>query len=209
MSTIGHVLIDDHLVLRVDGDLGIVADGDLRMRRHGAAVGIGERHLAFAALFQRGKMRCIFAPLLFQRRDLFRQILDPRTAGRAFLGIARVEPFQIVLQLLVGGLDEFLQRPRREVPVLVVDRLDARAINRGQTSLSRASRRTLRCSLANFSRKTRRAASKGSIISANSGTPSTRSWIRCSKPTTPTISTFSPKLRNKPRISFSIARAFS
>src|ERR1700682_1054646 len=68
---------------------------------------------------------------------------------------------------------------------------------------------TLRCSLANFSRKTRRAASKGSIISANSGTPSTRSWIRCSKPTTPTIPTFSPKLRNKPRISFSIARAFS
>src|SRR3984893_17856882 len=44
------------------------------------------------------------------------------------------------------------------------------------------------------------------IISANSGTPSTRSWIRCSKPTTPTIPTFSPKLRNKPRISFSIAR---
>ena len=67
----------------------------------------------------------------------------------------------------------------------------------------------MRCSLANFSRKTRRAASKGSIISANSGTPSTRSWIRCSKPTTPTIPTFSPKLRNKPRISFSIARAFS
>src|SRR3984893_6563787 len=64
-------------------------------------------------------------------------------------------------------------------------------------------------SLANFPRKTRRAASKGSIISANSGTPSTRSWIRCSKPTTPTIPTFSPKLRNKPRISFSIARAFS
>ena len=103
----GHVLIDDHLVLRVDGDLGIVADGDLRMRGHGAAVGIGERQLAFAALFQRGKMRCIFATLLFQRRDLFRQILDPRTAGRALLGIARVEPFQIILQLLVGGLMNF------------------------------------------------------------------------------------------------------
>ncbi len=48
-------------------------------------------------------MRCIFATLLFQRRDLFRQILDPRTAGRALLGIARVEPFQINLQLLVGA----------------------------------------------------------------------------------------------------------
>jgi hypothetical protein len=29
--------------------------------------------------------------------------------------------------------------------------------------------------------------SKGSILSANSGTPSARSWIRCSKPTTPTF----------------------
>ncbi len=129
---VGHGLFDDHLVLRVDGDLDIVADADLRVRRHGAAVGIGERYLAFAALFQRGKMRCIFATLLLQRLDLFRQILDPRTAGRALLGIARVEPFQIILQLLVGGLDEFLQRPRREVPVFVVDRLDARAINRQQ-----------------------------------------------------------------------------
>jgi hypothetical protein len=102
------------------------------MRRHGAAVGIGERHLAFAALFQRGKIRRIFAALLFQRLDLFRQILDPRTTGCALLGIARVEPLQIILQLPVGGLDEFLQRPRREVPVFVVDRLDARAINRQQ-----------------------------------------------------------------------------
>jgi hypothetical protein len=35
-------------------------------------------------------MRRIFAALLFQRLDLFRQILDPRTAGCALLGIARV-----------------------------------------------------------------------------------------------------------------------
>jgi hypothetical protein len=31
-----------------------------------------------------------------QRLDLFRQILDPRSAGRAFLGIARIEPLQII-----------------------------------------------------------------------------------------------------------------
>jgi hypothetical protein len=30
-TTIGHFLLDDHLVLRVDGDLDIVADGDLGM----------------------------------------------------------------------------------------------------------------------------------------------------------------------------------
>jgi len=39
---VGHFLIDDQLVLGVDGDLGIVADGDARVRRHGAAVGIGQ-----------------------------------------------------------------------------------------------------------------------------------------------------------------------
>ena len=99
------------------------------MRRHGAAVGIGERHLAFAAFFQRGKMRRIFAALLCQRLDLFRQILDPRAAGGAFLGVARVEPVQIIFQLLVDDRDEFSQRSRREVPVLVVDCLDARAVN--------------------------------------------------------------------------------
>ena len=112
MSTniVRHRLFDDHLVLGVDGDLNVVADADLRIGRHGAAVGIGERHLAFAALFQRGKMRRIFAALLFQRLDFLRQILDPRTAGRALLGVARVQPAQIIFQLLVGGRDEFLQR---------------------------------------------------------------------------------------------------
>ncbi len=113
-------------------DLNVVADADLRVGRHGAAVGIGERHLVFAALFQRGKMRRIFAAPRCQRLDLFRQILDQRAAGRALLGVARVEPLQIIFQLLVGGLDEFSQRSRREVPILVVDRLDARAVNRQQ-----------------------------------------------------------------------------
>jgi len=69
---VGHFLFDDHLVLCVDGDLNVVADPDLRMGGHGATVGIRERHLAFAVLFQRGTMRRIFAVLLSQRLDLFR-----------------------------------------------------------------------------------------------------------------------------------------
>ncbi|HUB63279.1 MAG TPA: hypothetical protein VL996_02365 [Methylocella sp.] len=32
----------------------------------------------------------------------------------------------------MSAADEFLQRSRREVPVFVVDRLDARAVNRQQ-----------------------------------------------------------------------------
>jgi hypothetical protein len=38
---VGHRLLDDQLVLRVDGDLDGVANTDLGMRGHGAAVGIG------------------------------------------------------------------------------------------------------------------------------------------------------------------------
>jgi hypothetical protein len=41
-NIVRHRLFDDHLVLGVDGDLDVVADADLRMRRHGAAVGIGD-----------------------------------------------------------------------------------------------------------------------------------------------------------------------
>ena len=40
---VGHRLLDDQLVLRVDGDLDVVANADLSMRGHGAAVGdVGE-----------------------------------------------------------------------------------------------------------------------------------------------------------------------
>lgn len=38
----------------------------------------------------------------------------------------------IIFQLLVGGRDEFLQRPFRKIAVFVIDRLDAGAINRQQ-----------------------------------------------------------------------------
>ena len=59
-------------------------------------------------LVGRRKMCGVFTTFLFERFDLFRQILDPRTAGHALLGIARVEP-EIIFQLLVGRRDEFLQ----------------------------------------------------------------------------------------------------
>jgi hypothetical protein len=38
--------LNDHLVLRVDRDLCVVAHGDPRMRRPRAAVGIGQRDLS-------------------------------------------------------------------------------------------------------------------------------------------------------------------
>ena len=47
-----------------------------------------------------------------------------------FRRVAFVEPLEIVIEALVGGLNERLQLTPREITVLVVDRLDARAVNR-------------------------------------------------------------------------------
>jgi hypothetical protein len=49
-----------------------------------------------------------------------------------FRGVALVEPLEVIGQPLVGRLDEFLQRPPREITILVVDRLDARPVHRQQ-----------------------------------------------------------------------------
>ena len=70
------------------------------------------------------------SPRFFLSAALFSAILDPRTAGRALLHVARVEPVQIIFQLLAGGGDEFLQLGK--IAVFVIDRLDAGAIDRQQ-----------------------------------------------------------------------------
>lgn len=82
-------------------------------------------------------------------------------------------------------------------------------IRRLQTVSSLAISNTLRCSRANSSRSFFLAESKGAMISTNSGTTSTSSRMRASKPSFPTMPTRRPKLRSKPRMSFSMAIAFS
>jgi hypothetical protein len=104
---VGHLLRDDHLVLRVDGDLNIIADSHARVRRHGSAVGIGEGYLAFAAPLQLRQQRPVAAALLAQRFDFFRQILRARAARSRFPGVAFVKPLEIIIQSFVGSLDEF------------------------------------------------------------------------------------------------------
>ena len=72
---IGHLLLDDHLVLRVDRDLHVVADGDPRMRRHRAAVGIGQRDLVLAGPVKLRQHRLVTAALLAQGLDLLGEIV--------------------------------------------------------------------------------------------------------------------------------------
>ena len=70
------------------------------MRRHGAAIGVGQRYLALAAFLEFRQQCTITATLLAQRLDLFSEILDARTVRSGFLDIAFVKALQIFLQTL-------------------------------------------------------------------------------------------------------------
>jgi hypothetical protein len=61
---VGDLLLDDQLVLGIDGDLHVVAHRNMRMRRHRSAVGVGKRDLALPRLVQfRQHVLVPFAPL--------------------------------------------------------------------------------------------------------------------------------------------------
>src|ERR1700733_13265213 len=128
-NIVRHRLLYNHLVLGIDGDLNVVANADFRMRRHGAAVGISERYLAFTALLQHLQVRSVFAALLLQRLNFISKILDARTPSPPLLRIAIIEPLEIVFKFPIGSSYELLQRIPREITVLVVDRLEPRAID--------------------------------------------------------------------------------
>jgi hypothetical protein len=119
-------------VLGVDGDLDVVADSDLGVRRHGAAVGIGQRYLVFARALELPQHGVVSTAFLAQGLDLFGEIFHPRAARRLFRRVALVKPLEIIGQSLVGLLDELPQRIAGEIAILVVDRLDARPVHRQQ-----------------------------------------------------------------------------
>jgi len=66
------------------------------------------------------------------RGDLLGQVLDPRTAGSALIGIPLVEALKVILELGVSGFDQLGQGRPGEIAVLVVDRFDPRAVHRQQ-----------------------------------------------------------------------------
>ena len=66
---------------------------------------------------------------LADRGDLLGQILDPRATRCALAGIAPVQTLQVIVKLGVGEFDELGQRCAGEVAILVVDRLDPRAVH--------------------------------------------------------------------------------
>ena len=102
---------------------------DLRMRGHRSAVGIGQRDLALAGSLQFPKHRRVASTLVAKPLDLFREVFRPRAARSGLRDIAVIEPIHVFIQALVRRANERLQRMAREVAILVVDRLDPRAVH--------------------------------------------------------------------------------
>jgi hypothetical protein len=128
---VADLLFGDQLMFRIHSKLDVAADADLGNARHGAGVRVCQRDLVITAaiqFLQRGLVPGALAP---DRRDLLGQltVTTARAAAGAFLlGVAVVEALHVVRQLLVRLADKLRQCGAGEVAILVVHRLDARAI---------------------------------------------------------------------------------
>src|SRR5438270_2029168 len=87
-NSVRDLLLDDQLVLGIDGDLHVVAHRNMRMRRHRSAVGVGERDLALPGLVQFRQHVLVPLTPLPNRGNLLGQVLDSRTARCALGGLA-------------------------------------------------------------------------------------------------------------------------
>ena len=74
-GSVGDVLFDDQLVLRIDRHLRVVADRGLLARDHRARIGVGQRNLALAAGGQLAQHCLLRLPLLAHPGDLCGQRL--------------------------------------------------------------------------------------------------------------------------------------
>src|ERR1700735_5252346 len=120
---VGHFLFDDQLVLGVDRDLNVVADGDTRVRRHGPAVGIGQRYLVFARVVELVQHGVVPAALLAQGLDLLGEIFHPRAVCSRLGDVALVEPREVIRQPLVDRLDECSRELRVKLRALLLTAL--------------------------------------------------------------------------------------
>ena len=127
-------MFDNHFVLRVDGNLDVVTYTDLRMRGHRTTVGIRQRNLACARLLQSGQKLGILDTLFTNSLDFFGKVRGPRAVCTGFHGVALIEAMEIVVETFIRAFYELLKGVDRKIPVLVVDSLDTRTIDRKQLS---------------------------------------------------------------------------
>ena len=122
-------------MLRIHGKLDIIADADLGHARHGAGIRIGQRYLVPAGAVQFLQHSLVAGAFIPDRRDLLRELAAGTAAAAAntlLLGIAVIEALHVVGKLLVSLAEKLRQCSAGEVAVLVVHRLDTRAIDRQQ-----------------------------------------------------------------------------
>ena len=131
---VAHRLLGDQLVLHVDRKLDVVADPHFGHALHRAGVRIGQRDLVSAGAIQFGNHLLVTVALALDGSDLLGQlaVAPAGTATRrtVIVGIFLIKPIHVAGELLVGVLDSFGERRPGEVPGLIVDRLDARAVDR-------------------------------------------------------------------------------
>jgi hypothetical protein len=116
-------------VLGINRDLNVIAHGNTGARRHRPAVGVGEGDLLLCGLIQMRQHLLASRAAVADRGDFLSQILDPRATRCDLAGIALVQTLQVIVELGVGEFDELGQRCTGEVAILVVDRLDPRAVH--------------------------------------------------------------------------------
>jgi hypothetical protein len=120
---VGDLLLDDQLVLGIDGDVHVVAHRNMRMRRHRAAVGVGERDLALPRLVQLRQHLLVPLTPFPDRGDLLGQVLDPRAACCALGRVALVEALKIVLSLASAALMNWVSDARVKLRSLLLTAL--------------------------------------------------------------------------------------
>ena len=117
----------------------------------------------FSTFFQICQHRAVTIAPVAQRRDLAGEIFHARAVRPIFGDVAFVKTREIFLQPLVGGLDEFRKRGAGEIPVFVVDRLDARPIHRQQLAAEEIE------PLAQDDELTKHSLERGTIVGAEIG----------------------------------------
>jgi len=135
---VADLLLHDQFVLGIDRDLHVVAHRNTRVRRHRAAVGIGQRDLVLAGAVQLCQHVLAACAPLTDGGDLLGQVCNPRAACCVLGGVAVVETLQVVVEPGVSQLDELGQRGAGEVAALVVDRLDPGAVDGEQLAAEQA-----------------------------------------------------------------------
>ena len=105
------LMIDDELVLGVDGHLDVIAhiSDPAAAHGHGTGVGVGEGDLGLVALFDAPLQAFVILHALFQEPDLLFQLLSGELALIGFLSVVGIHLIQVGFDPLVDVFEGALE----------------------------------------------------------------------------------------------------